>query len=151
VITWFYNEALKRGGGVNKEDFTYPGRPPQSRETAVVMLADVTEAAVRTLKKPTADRMEKYIQELFEAKIDQGQLSQSDLTFRELETIKRAFVKVLAGYYHSRIEYPRLPAGAANPSAGTVNSPPGPANPPGDDEPRPAEAPGEVPEDHEQG
>ncbi|MDR2552613.1 MAG: HDIG domain-containing protein [Treponema sp.] len=110
VITWFYNEALKKEGGVNMEDFTYPGRPPQSKETAVVMLADVTEAAVRTLKKPTVARMEKYIQELFDSKIEQGQLSQSDLSFRELEIIKHAFVKVLAGYYHSRIEYPKLPA-----------------------------------------
>jgi putative nucleotidyltransferase with HDIG domain len=108
LITWFYNEALKKEGRVNAVDFTYPGNPPRSRESAVVMLADVTEAAVRTLKKPTATRLEKYIRELFDAKISGGQLSQSDLTFRDVETIKNAFVKVLAGYYHSRIEYPKL-------------------------------------------
>ncbi|MDR2073365.1 MAG: HDIG domain-containing protein [Spirochaetaceae bacterium] len=109
VITWFYNEALKREGSVNMEDFIYPGSPPRSKESAVVMLADITEAATRTLKKPTVARLEKFIQTLFDAKIDGGQLSQSDLTFRELETIKQAFIKVLAGYYHSRIEYPKLP------------------------------------------
>ncbi|MDR1388998.1 MAG: HDIG domain-containing protein [Treponema sp.] len=108
VITWFYNEALKREKQVNIEDFTYPGRPPRTKESAVVMLADVTEAAVRTLKKPSAARLEKYIQELFDAKVQHGQLSQSDLSFRELDTIKGAFVKVLAGYYHSRIEYPKI-------------------------------------------
>jgi putative nucleotidyltransferase with HDIG domain len=108
VITWFYNEALKREKQVNIEDFTYPGRPPQSKESAVVMLADVTEAAVRTLKKPSVARLEKFIQELFDAKVQHGQLSQSDLTFKEMDTIKAAFVKVLAGYYHSRIEYPKL-------------------------------------------
>jgi membrane-associated HD superfamily phosphohydrolase len=59
VITWFYNKALKKEGQVNVEDFSYPGAPPRSRESAVVMLADVTEAAVRTLKKPTGARMEK--------------------------------------------------------------------------------------------
>jgi putative nucleotidyltransferase with HDIG domain len=108
LITWFYNEALKKEGQVNPVDFTYPGNPPRSRESAVVMLADVTEAAVRTLKKPTATKLEKYIQELFDAKVSGGQLSQSELTFRDLETIKNAFIKVLTGYYHSRIEYPKL-------------------------------------------
>jgi putative nucleotidyltransferase with HDIG domain len=113
VITWFYNEALKREKYVDMEDFTYPGNPPRTRESAVVMLADVTEAAVRTLKKPTVARMEKYIQELFDAKVQHGQLSHSELTFRDLETIKHAFVKVLAGYYHSRIEYPKIANGGA--------------------------------------
>ncbi|MFP3088784.1 HDIG domain-containing protein [Treponema sp. TIM-1] len=108
VISWFYHEALKRESQVNMEDFTYPGRPPHSRESAVVMLADVTEAATRTLKKPTASKLEKFIQELIMAKVEHGQLVESELTFRDLETIKNAFVRVLAGYYHSRIEYPKL-------------------------------------------
>ncbi|MDR2109755.1 MAG: HDIG domain-containing protein [Spirochaetaceae bacterium] len=108
VISWFYHEALKREAQVNMEDFTYPGRPPRSRESAVVMLADVTEAAVRTLKKPNASKLEKFIQELIMAKVEHGQLTDSELTFRDLETIKNAFVRVLAGYYHSRIEYPKL-------------------------------------------
>jgi putative nucleotidyltransferase with HDIG domain len=108
VITWFYNEALKRESQVNVEDFTYPGNPPRSRESAVVMLADIVEAAVRTLKKPTVTRLEKFIQELFMSKLENDQLSQSELTFRDLETIKTAFIRVLAGHYHSRIEYPKL-------------------------------------------
>jgi putative nucleotidyltransferase with HDIG domain len=109
VITWFYNEALRQeGDNVSKEDFSYPGNPPRTKESAVVMLADITEAATRVLKKPTTARLEKFIQDLFDSKVDQGQLSQSDLSFRELEIIKQAFVKVLAGYYHSRIEYPKL-------------------------------------------
>jgi putative nucleotidyltransferase with HDIG domain len=111
VISWFYHEEIKREdnskGVVNVEDFTYPGNPPRSRESAVVMLADVTEAAVRTLKKPTAARLEKFIHELFLSKFDAGQLWDSDLTFRELQTIEHIFVRVLAGHYHSRIEYPK--------------------------------------------
>jgi putative nucleotidyltransferase with HDIG domain len=106
LIQWFYNKAAKQEEQVIPEDFVYPGTPPRSRESAVVMLADVTEAAVRTLIKPTVAKMEKFIQQLFEAKVEHGQLAQSELTFRDLETIKNAFVKVLAGYYHSRIEYP---------------------------------------------
>jgi putative nucleotidyltransferase with HDIG domain len=108
VITWFYHEALKRESQVSKEDFCYPGTPPRTRESAVVMLADVTEAAVRTLKKPSVSRLEKYVQELIMAKFEHGQLSESELTFRDLETIKKAFVRVLAGHYHARIEYPKV-------------------------------------------
>ena len=107
VISWFYNKAMEQEENVNPEDFTYPGNPPRSKESAVVMLADITEAAVRTLDKPSAGKMDKFIQQLFDAKVDHGQLSESDLSFRDLEIIKKAFVRVLAGYYHSRIEYPK--------------------------------------------
>jgi putative nucleotidyltransferase with HDIG domain len=112
LITWFYNKARQQEsaegkGDVDIADFSYPGNPPRSRESAVVMLADVAEAAVRTLQKPTAPKIEKFIQELIDAKIEHGQLAESELTFRDLETIKKAFVQVLAGYYHSRIEYPK--------------------------------------------
>ena len=113
VITWFYDKALKleaknpRNAPVNTEDFSYPGTPPRSRESAVVMLADVTEAAVRTLDKPTAVKIDKFIQELISNKVEHGQLAQSELTFRDLEVIKNAFLRVLVAYYHSRIEYPK--------------------------------------------
>ncbi|GHV81799.1 HD family phosphohydrolase [Spirochaetia bacterium] len=114
VISWFYHEALKKESSdlqsksaVDMEDFTYPGNPPHSRESAVVMLADVTEAASRTLKKPTTSRLEKFIQELIMSKFEHGQLAESELTFRDLETIKMSFVRVLTGYYHTRIEYPK--------------------------------------------
>ena len=113
VISWFYDKARKQEGKdpknapVNTEDFCYPGLPPRSRESAVVMLADVTEAAVRTLEKPTAVKIEKFIQGLFAKKVEQGQLAQSELSFRDLETIKNSFVRLLVAYYHSRIEYPK--------------------------------------------
>jgi len=107
IISWFYNKATEQEVTVNSEDFSYPGSPPRSKESAIVMLADITEAAVRTLNKPTASKIDKFIQQLFEAKIDHGQLSESDLSFRDLEIIKKTFVRVLAGYYHTRIEYPK--------------------------------------------
>ncbi|MCL2609677.1 MAG: HDIG domain-containing protein, partial [Treponema sp.] len=113
LIVWFHKKAEDLEGQVNTEDFTYPGTPPRSRESAVVMLADVSEAAVRTLVKPTVAKMEKFIQQLFDSKIEHGQLALCDLTFRELEVIKNAFVKVLAGYHHSRIEYPKAAEGEA--------------------------------------
>jgi putative nucleotidyltransferase with HDIG domain len=107
LILWFYNKAVQLGEQVKAEDFSYPGNPPRSRESAVVMLADVTEAAVRTMLKPTAAKMDKFIQQLFDNKVENAQLAQAELTFRELQTIKSAFVKILAGHYHSRIEYPK--------------------------------------------
>jgi membrane-associated HD superfamily phosphohydrolase len=122
LITWFYSKALKQEGGdskksiVNAEDFSYPGNPPRSRESAVVMLADVTEAAVRTIDKPNAVKIEKFIQELISKKVEHGQLAESELTFRDLETIKNAFVRVLAGYYHTRIEYPKIDGQKENPA-----------------------------------
>ena len=113
LIMWFYKKAEELEGNVNPEDFTYPGNPPHSKEAAVVMLADVTEAAVRTLEKPTATKMEKFIQQLIDSKVESGQLARSELSFRDLEAIKKAFVKVLAGYYHSRIGYPTKAAAPA--------------------------------------
>ncbi|MCL1994444.1 MAG: HDIG domain-containing protein [Spirochaetes bacterium] len=113
LVSFFYNKAVEQGESVNPEDFQYPGSPPKSRESAVVMLADVTEAAVRTLAKPTAAKIDKFIAGLFDAKVEEGQLAKSELTFRELKIIRGAFVKVLASYYHARIEYPNQenPAG----------------------------------------
>ena len=108
VISWFYNEAMKREDQVRADDFSYPGTPPKSRESAVVMLADTVEAAVRTLKKPTMSKLDKFVHELILSKFEQDQLSDSDLTLKDLETIKNAFVRGLAGHYHSRIEYPRI-------------------------------------------
>jgi len=110
----FYSKALEQESGdtkkgpVNMEDFCYPGNPPCSRESAIVMLADITEAAVRSLEKPTAVKIEKFIQELIGKKLEHDQLSQSELTFKDLEKIKNTFVRVLTGHYHSRIEYPKI-------------------------------------------
>ncbi|MDR2796489.1 MAG: HDIG domain-containing protein, partial [Spirochaetaceae bacterium] len=77
LIKWFYNAALEKEGQVDREDFCYPGNPPRSRESAVVMLADVTEAATRTLEKPTVARLEKFIDDLFKDKYETGQLAES--------------------------------------------------------------------------
>ena len=70
------------------------------------MLADTVEAACRTLEKPSAARLEKFIEQLISAKVEHNQLDKSELTFRELDIIKNSFVQILCGYYHSRIEYP---------------------------------------------
>ncbi len=106
VIAYFYNEAKEKDPSVSPEDFSYSGNPPSTRESAVVMLADTVEAACRTLEKPSVPRLEKFIQTLFNSKIEHHQLDNCALTFKDMDTIKQTFVQILAGYYHSRIEYP---------------------------------------------
>ncbi len=106
VIAYFYNEAKEKDPSVSPEDFAYTGTPPSTRESAVVMLADTVEAACRTLDKPSVPRLEKFIHMLFTGKIENHQLDNCTLTFRDLDVIQKTFVQILAGYYHSRIEYP---------------------------------------------
>ena len=108
VISWFYDQAKKSEGGADADDFSYPGQPPSSKEAAVVMLADSVEAATRTLKKPTASRLEDFIREIIMEKVRGGQLDRSDLTFKDTETIRNIFTRILAGHFHSRIEYPKV-------------------------------------------
>ena len=106
VISYFYNEAKEKDASLSPEDFAYPGNPPTTRESGVVMLADTVEAACRTLENPSVPRLEKFITTLINAKVEHKQLNNCDLTYRDIYKIKEAFVQVLAGYYHSRIEYP---------------------------------------------
>lgn len=106
VIAFFFNEALKENPNANPADYSYSGTPPTTRESAVVMLADTVEAACRTLENKSVTRIEQFIIKLFQAKIDAHQLDYCNLTFSDLAKIRQAFVQILAGYYHSRIEYP---------------------------------------------
>jgi hypothetical protein len=108
LIAWFFDQAKKAGVDVDRDDFAYPGQPPASKEAAVVMLADSVEAATRTLKKPTASRLEDFIRDIVMDKVQSGQLDRCDLTFKDLETIRNSFTRILAGHFHSRIEYPKL-------------------------------------------
>ena len=108
LIAYFYVEALKleNKAKISPENYSYTEGKPVSREAAVVLLADNIEAAVRTLKKPTMSQLEKFVWKIIMSKIETRQITESVLTFRELETITNSFLKTLAGSYHSRIEYP---------------------------------------------
>lgn len=105
VITYFYNEATKKDSTLSPEDFAYPGYPPSSKESGVVMLADIVEAACHTLDNPTSGRLEKFISNLISQKIEHGQLDNCELTFSDIAKIKKSFVNLLTGYYHNRIKY----------------------------------------------
>ena len=105
IITYFYNEATKKDATLSPEDFAYPGNPPSSKESGVVMLADIVEAACHTLENPTSGRLEKFISNLISQKIEHGQLDNCELTFSDIAKIKNSFVNLLTGYYHNRIKY----------------------------------------------
>lgn len=106
VMAFFYNEAKQKDPNVSPESYSYTGNPPTSKESAVVMIADTVEAACRTLDKPSVPRLDKFIQTLMQSKIDNHQMDNCRLTFGDLTKIRESFVQILAGYYHSRIEYP---------------------------------------------
>ncbi|AGT44304.1 HD family phosphohydrolase [Treponema pedis] len=106
LITYFYAKAKEADPNVNPEDFSYPGTPPRSKESAVVMLADTVEAACRSLDNYSATRLKKFIDELISNKIKMGMLDNSNLTFSEIKIIKESFLNILIGYYHSRMKYP---------------------------------------------
>ena len=105
IISYFYNLAKEKDPSLDESDFRYPGIPPVTKESAVVMLADTVEAACHTLDNPTSPRLEKFITILITQKMDSKQLDNCDLTFRDISGIKAAFVNLLTGYYHNRIKY----------------------------------------------
>ena len=114
-ITYFLSRA--RGsdpdGRVDPSDYRYPGPRPQSAETAVAMLADSAEAAIRVLPNPTSEAVRSAIEHLVQQKLGSGQLDDAPLTLRDLDRIKREFARVMSGTYHKRIGYPRASGGVA--------------------------------------
>lgn len=110
LVKFFYFKALKLYGAenVNEAYYRYQGRIPSSRESAVVMLADTVEAAVRSMlgHGKTMEEAEAAVKSLMKDKLDDGQLNNSGLTLNELETIRLAFLKVFHGMYHERVSYP---------------------------------------------
>ena len=108
LISYFYNRATENAGTeqVLEKDFRYDGPRPQSKETAVLMLADSTEAAVRSLKAPTPEQIEGLVHKIIRDRLNDGQLDESNLTLKDLDVIGDTFIHTLAGLYHSRIQYP---------------------------------------------
>lgn len=110
LVTYFYHKAMEsdRAETVSEEEFRYEGPKPRTKEAALVMLADSVEAAVRSLKNPTAGQVEGLVRKIIKDRLMDGQLDESDLTFKDLDAIANAFVRVLSGVFHSRIEYPDI-------------------------------------------
>lgn len=107
-IEFFFAKAEQEEPGrvTDPNDFCYPGPKPQSKETAVAMLADAVEAASRTLAEPSPEKIRTLIQALTDSRMSDGQFDECGLTFRDLDRVKREFARVLTGLYHHRIDYP---------------------------------------------
>jgi len=109
-IEYFYRRALSQAEetdrSVPESEFRYPGPKPDSKETGILMLADSVEAASRSLDDPSPQRLENLIDLIFRERIDDGQLDNTDLTFRDLSLVKDTFLKMLLGIYHVRVKYP---------------------------------------------
>ena len=111
LISYFYEKAkqLKGEDAVNIDNFRYPGPKPQTREAGLVMLADMVEAASRTLANPTPSKIQGLVQNLINKAFSDGQLDDCELTLKDLHKIAKSFYNILSGMYHHRIGYPEKP------------------------------------------
>ena len=112
-ITYFLDRAKKSGDGGTPQpsDYTYPGPRPRSKETAIAMLADSVEAALRVLEELTPHKIEEVISHIVRNKLNQGQLDEAPMTLQQLEEAKAEFVRIITGMYHNRIDYPESSGG----------------------------------------
>jgi putative nucleotidyltransferase with HDIG domain len=118
LVYYFYRRALENledDEGIKEEGFRYPGPKPNSKETAIVLLADSVEAATRALKDPAAPvKIEETVHKVINNKFIDGQLDECDLTLKDLEKISDVFIRILSGIYHSRVTYPEQPRSENN-------------------------------------
>jgi putative nucleotidyltransferase with HDIG domain len=138
LMEFFYRKAVEAAGEdadqVAEADFRYPGPRPKTNEQAIVMLADSVEAASRSLDKPNPRRLLALIEAIFNARVADGQLDDTDLTFSDLARIRETFHNLLCGIYHFRVKYPDQEEEDAPEATGTPQQS-------GLDVPLPSEAP----------
>ncbi|MGC8880499.1 MAG: HDIG domain-containing metalloprotein, partial [Anaerolineae bacterium] len=109
LTRYFYNKALEAAGDpaqVDTEAFRYPGPRPQSKETAIVMLADASESAVRASNPSSVEEIDNIVRKVILERLLSGELDECDLTMSELNEIRETFVQMLQGAFHPRIKYP---------------------------------------------
>jgi len=115
TISFFYQQASERTTeNVDAALFTYPGPRPQTREAAILMLSDSTEAAARAARDHSREAIEHLVERIIRQRLEEGQFDDCNLTLRDLTRIKQSFVTLLTGIYHPRIPYP--PAGNTRPT-----------------------------------
>lgn len=106
LIRFFYQKALNQGEKPRESDFSYVGPRPQTKEAAILMLADSVEASSRTLNEPTPARIKSHIDTIIKGIFSEGQLDESELTFKDLHFLSENFQRILTGIFHQRIAYP---------------------------------------------
>lgn len=126
-VSYQYQAAVESAGGspgrIDRRDYTYPGPRPRSRETAILMLADGVEAKARAETPADEDGIEDLVRWVIDDRLARGQLARTELTLRDLDTIRRSFVATLRGLYHSRMRYPS-PAEEPTPAMKAGTAPP---------------------------
>jgi cyclic-di-AMP phosphodiesterase PgpH len=108
LLKYFYHKALEQMGYVSEEEFRYPGPKPQTKEAAIISIADSVEAAVRSLSNPSQEKIEKIVRGIIAERLQDNQLNECDITLKELETVATSLCETLNGVFHSRIEYPEI-------------------------------------------
>lgn len=108
LLKYFYHQAKQTNDSIYEEEFRYPGPKPQTKEIAIISIADSVEAAVRSMSNPTPDKIEKLVRSIIADRLQDHQLDECDLTLKELDIIAKSFCESLKGIFHSRIEYPEL-------------------------------------------
>ncbi len=106
LVYYFYSKETEKLGGASKEDFSYPGPTPFSKETAILMMADSVEAASKSLKDPTSSKLDAFVEKIIDGQLNQGQFLNANITLKEIQRIKKVLKKKLNNMYHLRIEYP---------------------------------------------
>ena len=106
LVHYFYSKENEKLGTVSKEDFSYPGPTPFSKETAILMMADSVEAASKSLKEPTSSVLDEFVEKIIDSQLNQGQFLNANITLKEIQRIKKVLKKKLNNMYHLRIEYP---------------------------------------------
>lgn len=106
VVYYFYMKEKKNFDDIDKLDFSYPGPKPFSKETAILMMCDSIEAASKSLKEPTSTKIDAFVENIINRQIEEGQFLNANITFKEIQSIKKVLKLKLANIYHLRIEYP---------------------------------------------
>lgn len=121
--TFFYEKAKNLYGeeNVKMEDYKYPGPKPNTKETAIVMLADGCESAVRSITEPDAQKVENMINNIFNSRLKEGQLDEAPITFKDITKMKEAFLSILISQHHRRIKYPKQEEAEKGTSAESEN------------------------------
>ncbi|RCW92723.1 HD family phosphohydrolase [Winogradskyella arenosi] len=106
LVYYFYMKEKATNENVDVNDFRYPGPTPFSKETAILMMCDSVEAASKSLKEPTSTKINEFVENIINKQMENGQFLNADITFKEIQSIKKVLKSKLANIYHLRIEYP---------------------------------------------
>ena len=107
TLKYFLHKAKEEGREIDEKVFSYPGPKPQTKESAVISIADSVEAAVRSMKQPNPEKIQQLVHSIIQGRVQEHQFDECDVSLRELKKIEKVLCETLNGIFHSRIEYPK--------------------------------------------